>query len=64
MTSMYEPGGDPAVAAFLVAAHQGCEACAAGQCETGAYAARNLAAYRADREQSRARIPHQRTGEQ
>ncbi|MFY1658598.1 hypothetical protein [Micromonospora sp. WMMD1274] len=61
MTSMYEPGGDPAVAAFLVATHQGCEACAAGQCETGAYAARTLAAYR---EQSRARIPHQRTGDQ
>ena len=62
---MYDaPGGsgDVTVAAALAAAHRGCEACGAGQCETGAYAVRALAAYRAERARALGRLPRQREG--
>ena len=46
-------GGDVAVAATIVAAHDGCPDCAAGRCETGTWAAQALAAWRVKRDAAR-----------
>lgn len=58
MTAMYDDlgqGGDVAAASLIVEAHRRCRDCAAGQCETGASAAKRLAAHRRDRAAALAR---------